>query len=60
MKKCLDTGWISSEGSYVKTFERNFSKYIGKKYGNAGFKLVKEKFDIKKTIKEHEKIYLNM
>ena len=36
------------------------NQYIGKKYGNAGFKLVKEKFDIKKTIKEHEKIYLNM
>ena len=35
VKKCLDTGWISSEGSYVKTFERNFSKYIGKKYAIA-------------------------
>jgi len=27
VKKCLDSGWISSEGSYVKDFENSFSKY---------------------------------
>ena len=32
---CLNTGWISSEGSYVKEFERKFSENINKKYGIA-------------------------
>ena len=27
VKDCLDKSWISSEGSYVKIFEKNFSKY---------------------------------
>jgi len=35
VKKCLDTGWLSSEGLYVKKFEENFSKYNNKKYGIA-------------------------
>ena len=35
VKKCLDTGWISSEGSYVKEFEREFSKYNNRKFGIA-------------------------
>ena len=35
VKKCLDTGWISSEGQYVKRFEKNFCKYNGRKYGVA-------------------------
>ena len=29
---CLNTGWISSEGPYVKQFENNFSKFIGVKH----------------------------
>jgi perosamine synthetase len=33
--QCLETGWISSEGPFVKEFEEKFSKYIGKKYGIA-------------------------
>ena len=32
---CLNSGWISSEGSYVKEFESKFSGYINKKYGVA-------------------------
>ena len=32
---CLNTGWISSEGSYVKEFESKFSENINKKYGIA-------------------------
>ena len=32
---CLNTGWISSEGSYVKEFENKFSGNINKKYGIA-------------------------
>jgi len=35
VKHCLDKGWISSEGNFVKQFEKNFSKYINKKYGIA-------------------------
>lgn len=35
LAKCIDSGWISSEGPFVKEFEQNFSSYIGKKYGVA-------------------------
>jgi perosamine synthetase len=35
LAKCIDSGWISSEGSFVKEFEEKFSSYIGKKYGVA-------------------------
>ena len=31
--KCIDDKWISSEGPYVKQFEKEFSEYIGCKYG---------------------------
>ena len=27
LKSCLDVGWISSEGEYIKRFQKNFSKY---------------------------------
>lgn len=33
LAKCIDTGWVSSEGPFVKEFEEKFSSYIGKKYG---------------------------
>ena len=33
INKCLKTGWISSEGSYVKQFESTFAKFNNKKYG---------------------------
>lgn len=32
---CIDTGWISSEGSYVKDFEDGVASYVGRKYGIA-------------------------
>ena len=35
IKKCLNTGWISSEGSFVKEFENKFSKYNNRIYGIA-------------------------
>tara|TARA_B110000438_G_C15737940_1_gene617115 strand:- start:37 stop:1191 length:1155 start_codon:yes stop_codon:yes gene_type:complete len=35
VKKCLDTGWISSEGEYVRRFEKDFSKYNKRIYGVA-------------------------
>lgn len=33
--ECIDTGWISSEGPYVKEFERKMSNTVGRKYGIA-------------------------
>ena len=30
--ECIDSGWISSEGPFVKRFETNFSEYIGRNY----------------------------
>lgn len=35
VKDCLDTGWISSAGSYVDKFERMVADYAGAKYGVA-------------------------
>ncbi len=33
--KCIETGWISSEGPYVSQFESKFSQRVGRKYGIA-------------------------
>lgn len=35
VKNCLDTGWISSAGSYVNQFEQQVADYAGAKYGIA-------------------------
>lgn len=35
VKDCLDTGWISSAGSYVNQFEQLVADYAGAKYGVA-------------------------
>ena len=35
LKECITSGWISSEGPYVKEFETKFSNYIGVKHGVA-------------------------
>ena len=35
VKDCLDTGWISSAGSYVNQFETMVADYVGAKYGTA-------------------------
>ena len=35
VNKCLNTAWLSSEGSYVKMFEKQFSKYNNRNYGIA-------------------------
>ena len=32
---CINSGWISSEGSYITRFEENFANYIGRKHGIA-------------------------
>lgn len=33
INECVDTGWISSEGEFVKRFENDMASYVGKKYG---------------------------
>jgi perosamine synthetase len=35
VKECLDTGWISSVGSYVTEFEKRFAEYVGAPYAVA-------------------------
>jgi perosamine synthetase len=35
VKDCLDTGWVSSVGSYVERFEAEIAHYIGAKHGVA-------------------------
>src|SRR3954471_3567511 len=33
--ECIETGWISSEGPFIKKFEEQFAKKVGRKYGVA-------------------------
>src|ERR1700694_108879 len=35
VKDCLDTGWVSSVGSYVTQFENMVAEFAGTKYGVA-------------------------
>jgi perosamine synthetase len=35
LTECIDTGWISSEGEFIKKFEAQFSHYCGRKFGVA-------------------------
>ena len=35
VKECLETGWISSAGSYVNIFEKLVANYVGAKFGIA-------------------------
>lgn len=33
--ECLDTGWISSEGPFIRQFEEKFAAKVGRRYGIA-------------------------
>lgn len=33
--ECIDTGWVSSDGPFVKQFEQGFAKYLGATHGIA-------------------------
>ncbi len=33
LEECIDTGWISSEGPFVKKFENEFAKKVNRNYG---------------------------
>lgn len=35
LEECINTGWISSEGSFVKRLEEGVADYVGRKYGIA-------------------------
>lgn len=35
LAQCIDSGWISSEGPFVKEFEKKFAQFVGRKYGIA-------------------------
>lgn len=35
LTECIDTGWISSGGPFVKKFEKEFSKKVNRKFGIA-------------------------
>lgn len=35
VKECIDTAWISSEGTFIRRFETEFAKYVGRKYSVA-------------------------
>lgn len=32
LNECIDTGWISSEGSFIKQFEQGMADYVGRNY----------------------------
>ena len=34
LSECIETGWISSEGPFLKKLEADFSAYTGQKYGS--------------------------
>ncbi|KIC94686.1 aminotransferase DegT [Flavihumibacter solisilvae] len=35
LNECIDTGWISSEGPFIKAFEEKMAARVGRKYGIA-------------------------
>jgi perosamine synthetase len=35
LNECIDTGWISSEGPFIKKFEEEMAKYVGRKHAIA-------------------------
>lgn len=35
LNECIDTGWISSEGPFIRQFEEKFSKRVGRRHGIA-------------------------
>ncbi len=35
LNECIDTGWISSEGPFVRKFEEKFAARVGRKHGIA-------------------------
>jgi len=55
VNECLDSGWIGSEGSYVKKFENKFKKIVNRKFaisvanGTAAIDIAIRALNIKKN-----------
>lgn len=53
LNECIDTGWISSEGPFVKQLEKGMADYVGRKYalavcnGTAALDLAIEALELK-------------
>lgn len=54
LNECIDTGWISSEGSFIKKFEEGMANYVGRKFavavtnGTAALEMAVEALEIGK------------
>lgn len=35
LEECIETGWVSSEGAFVKRLEEGMAEYVGRRYGIA-------------------------
>ena len=35
LNECIDTGWISSEGPFIRRFEKEFAARVGRRFGVA-------------------------
>ena len=35
LNKCIDSGWVGSDGPFVKIFEKKFANIVNRKYGTA-------------------------
>ena len=35
LNECIDTGWVSSDGPFIKQFENNLASYFGRKHAIA-------------------------
>jgi len=35
LNECIDTGWVSSEGPFVKRFENDMAQYVGRRFATA-------------------------
>ena len=35
LNQCIDTGWISSEGPFIKQFEKQMAEFVGRKFATA-------------------------
>lgn len=55
LNECIDTGWISSEGPFIKKFENAMADYVGRKYavavtnGTAALEMAIEALEIGKN-----------
>ena len=54
---CIKSGWVSSEGKYVKKFENKFAKKVSRKFGttvssgSAALEIAINALELKKTMK---------